>query len=344
MHLILVSNRMATAKSITLTWRHFALASGLLFAAVIGLSSVFSYFTVRHAAEIRLPFLQDFVRSLNAEDTSRSSAFVRQNINAMAVKLGEMQAQLIRLDTLGERLAGVAGVNVREINKTDKVDQNADKNGTRGAGNNAALLRSNSSAALIDGRGGPLVMQSALSPADLRNALDELSRQVENKTDALALIESQLLEEQIRKMMLPTGLPVDAEWSASGYGWRLDPFTGERALHEGVDFVAAVGSKIHAAAAGVVVTAEHHPQYGNMIEVDHGHGIATRYAHASKLLVKPGAFVKRGQLIALVGNTGRSTGPHLHFEVRLNGASQNPTRFLRMAQAAPPKFVKTQFR
>ena len=325
---------MATAKSITLTWRHFAVASGLLFAAVIGLSSVFSYFTVRHATEIRLPFLQDFVRSLNAEETSRSSEFVRQNINSMAVKLGEMQAQLIRLDTLGERLAGVAGVNVHDISKIV----------TRPAGNNAALLRSNSSAALIDGRGGPLVMPSALSPTDLRNALEDLSRQVENKTDALSLIESQLLEEQIRKMMLPTGLPVDAEWSASGYGWRLDPFTGERALHEGVDFVAAVGSKIHAAAAGVVVSAESHPQYGNLIEIDHGRGIATRYAHASKLLVRPGAFVKRGQLIALVGNTGRSTGPHLHFEVRLNGASQNPTRFLRMAQAVPTKLAKTRFR
>lgn len=310
------------------------MASGLLFAAVIGLSSVFSYFTVRHAAEIRLPFLQDFVRSLNAEETSRSSEFVRQNINSMAVKLGEMQAQLIRLDTLGERLAGVAGVNVRDINKSS----------TRPAGNDAALLRSNSSAALTDGRGGPLVMQSALSPTDLRNALEDMSRQVENKTDALSLIESQLLEEQIRKMMLPTGLPVDAEWSASGYGWRLDPFTGERALHEGVDFVAAIGSKIHAAAAGVVVSAESHPQYGNLIEIDHGRGISTRYAHASKLLVRPGAFVKRGQLIALVGNTGRSTGPHLHFEVRLNGASQNPTRFLRMAQATPTKLAKTRFR
>ena len=334
MHLILVSNRMATAKSITLTWRHFALASGLLFAAIIGLSTVFSYFTVRHAAEIRLPFLQDFVRSLNAEESSKSTQFVRQNINAMAVKLGEMQAQLIRLDTLGERLAGVAGVNVRDINKSS----------AQPVGNNAALLRSNGSAALTDGRGGPLVMQSSLSSVELRDAVDDLARQVENKTDALALIESQLLEEQIRKMMLPTGLPVDAEWSASGYGWRLDPFTGERALHEGVDFVAAIGSPIHAAAAGIVVMSEIHPQYGNIIEVDHGRGITTRYAHASKLLARPGAFVKRGQVIALVGNTGRSTGPHLHFEVRLNGVSQNPNRFLRMAQAAPAKLAKAEFR
>lgn len=334
MHLILVSNRMATAKSIKLTWQHFALASSLLFAAVIGLSSVLSYFTMRHATEIRLPFLQDFVRSLSVEDTTRSSQFVRQNINAMAVKLGEMQAQLIRLDTLGERLAGVAGVNVRDINKS----------GMRAAGNDAALLRGSNSAALMDGRGGPLVMQSALSSADLGNALDDLARQVENKTDALTLIEAQLFEEQIRKMMLPTGLPVDAEWSPSGYGWRLDPFTGERALHEGVDFVAPVGSPIQAAAAGVVMSAEVHPQYGNLIEIDHGRGVSTRYAHASKLLARPGAFVKRGQLVALVGNTGRSTGPHLHFEVRLNGVAHNPGRFLRLAQNTPPKLAKASLR
>ena len=334
MHLILVSNQMATAKSIKLTWRHFALASCLFFAAVIGLSSVFSYFTMRHATEIRLPFLQDFVRSLSAEDTMRSSQFVRQNINSMAVKLGEMQAQLIRLNTLGERLAGVAGVSVRDINR----------NGVRAAGNDAALLRRSDSAALTDGRGGPLVMQSALSSAELRDALDDLSRQVENKTDALALIEAQLFEEQVRKMMLPTSLPVDAEWSPSGYGWRLDPFTGERALHEGVDFVAAVGSPIRSAAAGIVISAEPHPQYGNLIEIDHGRGISTRYAHASKLLARPGAFVKRGQLIALVGNTGRSTGSHLHFEVRLNGVAQNPGRFLRMAEVTPPKLAKASLR
>jgi murein DD-endopeptidase MepM/ murein hydrolase activator NlpD len=329
---------MATAKSITLTWQHFAIASGLLFAAVIGLSTLFSYFTVRHAAEIRLPFLQDFVRSLNAEESSRSTKFVRDNLNSMAIKLGEMQAQLIRLDTLGERLAGVAGVNVRDIKKS------SEKSTAKPMGNNAALLRSYGSATLADGRGGPLVMQSALSSDELRVALDDLSRQVEDKTDALALIESQLLEEQIRKMMLPTGLPVNAQWSASGYGWRLDPFTGERALHEGVDFVAPMGSPINAAAAGIVLSSESHPQYGNMVELDHGRGITTRYAHASKLLVRPGSFVKRGQLIALVGNTGRSTGPHLHFEVRLNGASQNPNRFLQMAQNAPASFAQTSFR
>jgi len=104
-------------------------------------------------------------------------------------------------------------------------------------------------------------------------------------------------------------------------------------MHEGVDFVANPGTGIRAAAAGVVISAERHPQYGNMVEIDHGNDLTTRYAHASKLLVKPGQLVKRGQKIAEVGTTGRSTGPHLHFEVRIRGLAQNPDRFLRMAQA-----------
>jgi hypothetical protein len=114
-HIILVSDRLATARSITLTWRHVLMFMGAMFASVLFLSSLFSYVTVRHAAEIRLPFLQDLLRSVNAEESERSKDFVRENLNAMAVKLGEMQAQLLRLDTIGERLAGIAGVRPQEL-------------------------------------------------------------------------------------------------------------------------------------------------------------------------------------------------------------------------------------
>jgi len=306
MHIILVSDRLATARSIRLTWRHAFLFAGALFGSVLVLSSLFSYVTVRHAAEIRLPFLQDMVRAVNAEETQRSKDFVRENLNAMAVKLGEMQAQLMRLDTIGERLAAMAGVKPQALKTFD---------------------------ASVDGRGGPLVLPAAMSSTDLQRAVDALANQVEAKSDAISMIESQMLEDRIRKSLLPTSLPVEAQWNASTYGWRVDPFTGERAMHEGVDFVATPGTGIRAAAAGVVITAERHPQYGNMVEIDHGKDLTTRYAHASKLLVKPGQLVKRGQKIAEVGTTGRSTGPHLHFEVRIRGLAQNPDRFLRMAQA-----------
>jgi len=313
MHIILVSDRLATARSITLTWRHAILIAGTLFSSVLMLSSLFSYVTVRHAAEIRLPFLQDMLRAMNAEETQRSKDFVRENLNAMAVKLGEMQAQLLRLDTIGERLAGMAGVKPQDLKAFE---------------------------AKSGGRGGPLLLPTAMSSTELQAAVDALATQVEAKSDAISMIESRLLEDRIRKSLLPTSLPVEAQWNASTYGWRIDPFTGERAMHEGVDIVAPVGTTIRAAAAGVVISTERHPQYGNLVEIDHGNDLTTRYAHTSRILVKVGQLVKRGQKIAEVGTTGRSTGPHLHFEVRIHGLAQNPDRFLRMAQTAQPSATR----
>jgi murein DD-endopeptidase MepM/ murein hydrolase activator NlpD len=114
----------------------------------------------------------------------------------------------------------------------------------------------------------------------------------------------------------------------SGFGFRTDPITGRGALHMGLDFPADTGTPIMAAAGGVVINAETHAAYGQTVDIDHGNGLVTRYAHASKLLVKRGDLVKRGQTVANVGNTGRSTGPHLHFEVLVDGVPQNPARFL----------------
>jgi murein DD-endopeptidase MepM/ murein hydrolase activator NlpD len=125
-------------------------------------------------------------------------------------------------------------------------------------------------------------------------------------------------------------MPVTTKWYSSGFGVRIDPFTGRSVFHEGVDFTAAMGTPIVAAAGGVVVYSGFHSEYGNMIDVDHGNDLVSRYAHASKRMVKVGQVVVRGQKIAEVGSTGRSTGPHLHFEVRHKGLPQNPSRFLKM--------------
>lgn len=307
MHIILVSDRLATAKTIVVTRRHVAMAMVAVAATVIALSSLFSYVTVRHAAEIRLPFLQQIVQATAAEENRASREFARENINAMAVRLGEMQAQLLRLDSVGERLAGLAGIKPQDLGAIGRAK---------------------------DGRGGPLTQQTPLSAEDLRAAVDSLSHRLEVKSDALSLLETQLLDERIRKSQLPTSLPVDLAWNASGFGWRLDPITGESAMHGGVDFVAEVGMPIKAAAAGVVINVERHPAYGNVLDIDHGNELVTRYAHCSKILVQPGALVKRGQIVGEVGNTGRTTGPHLHFEVRINGATHNPNRFLQMAKAS----------
>jgi murein DD-endopeptidase MepM/ murein hydrolase activator NlpD len=306
-HIILVSDRLTTTRTVVLKGRHLAYAGALLTTMVVALSMLFSYITVRHAADIRLPFVQELLAAASAEQSRASHEFVRGNINAMAVKLGQMQAQLLRLDSLSERVAGLAGVKPNEIK----------------------LLSTRR-----DGQGGPLVSPISLTPTELDQAVDSLARELEVQSDALVLLENQLVDDRIRKSLLPTSLPIDMAWNSSSFGWRLDPITGQAALHEGVDFTADVGTPIHSAAAGVVINVEKHPAYGNLVEIDHGNDLVTRYAHCSKIFVQPGALIKRGQLVAEVGNTGRTTGPHLHFEVRIHGAARNPNHFLQMAQAA----------
>ena len=149
----------------------------------------------------------------------------------------------------------------------------------------------------------------------------------------MGVLESQLFEQAVKKKMMPTMLPVAAPYNSSTFGKRVDPFTGQIAMHEGIDFLADAGSPVHAAASGVVVFAGFHPQYGYMVDIDHGNDLVTRYAHQSKLFVKEGDVVPRGRKIGEVGSTGRSTGPHLHFEVRFRGAAQNPAKFLFPSQS-----------
>jgi murein DD-endopeptidase MepM/ murein hydrolase activator NlpD len=141
------------------------------------------------------------------------------------------------------------------------------------------------------------------------------------------MIESRLFEKRLDAAMVPNSRPVDGP-VGSGFGFRSDPFTARSALHTGLDFPAETGTPIQAAAGGVVLSTDMHPAYGHLVEVDHGKGLVTRYAHTSAVLVKAGDIVKRGQLIARVGSTGRSTGPHLHFEVLVDGVQQDPARFL----------------
>lgn len=302
MHIILVSHRLAKARSIELSIKHLAFAAGAAGMAIVALSSIISYVGVRHASQIKLPLLQTLARSAQVEEAQRTEAFVRDNLNAMAVKLGEMQAQLLRLDALGERLSSAAGMRPGDFRFGE-----------------------------IPGRGGAVPAGATaldLSLGDLTRQLDFVSRQLETRGDYLGVLETRLLESRVKQTLTPTALPVFGTWNASGFGWRIDPITGQMAMHEGIDFIAETGTPIHAAASGVVVTAERHPAYGNMLEIDHGGDLITRYAHTSKMFVKPGQLVKRGEKVAEVGSTGRSTGSHLHFEVRLKGVAQNPARFL----------------
>jgi murein DD-endopeptidase MepM/ murein hydrolase activator NlpD len=303
-HIILVSSGLGGSKSLTLTHRHMfagALLTGVL---VLALTLGLFWITVRHASELKvqLPLLDSLVKSAQEAQQRKTQEFLRENLNAMAVKVGEMQAQLMRLDALGERLSALAGLKPGEFRFTE-----------------------------VPGRGGAVSSTKDLSMAEFNRQLDQLGRQMENRTDSLGVLESQLFDAKVKKKLMPTMPPVDGSWSASSFGWRIDPFNGMLAMHEGVDFVVDVGTPVYAAAGGVVKFAGMHPQYGYMVEIDHGNDFTTRYAHNSRLLVKEGEVVQRGAKIAESGATGRATGPHVHFEVRYRGVAQNPARFLQAA-------------
>ena len=307
MHIILVSNRLATAKSICLDTRHLLLGVLFLAATVVALSSSIFYLVFRHAAEIKLPFVQTLLLSAQEQQTQKAKEFMRENLNAMAVRLGQMQAQLMRLDALGERLATLAGIKPQEFRMSEPP-----------------------------GRGGALpssIPMQDLSMSEFAWQLDALAKHMENRYDYMGVLENRLFDAKVKKKLMPTFKPVDVDWNASSFGWRIDPISGQKALHEGVDFLVDTGTPVHAAADGLVVAAEFHPQYGYVVDIDHGNDFMTRYAHNSKLLVKAGDLVQRGSIIAESGSTGRSTGPHVHFEVRYKGVAQNPNSFLQVSAA-----------
>ena len=300
MQIILISDRLAKARSASLSLRHLVGTALLALVLVCGATAGLYWLTLRYASEVRVPALQRLVLAAQEAEAERGRTFVQQNLNAMAVRLGEMQAQLTRLDALGERLSALSGI--REFRFSEAPG--------------------------LGGAAPTLLPPQNLSLTEFNDKLSSLSRQVETRNDMLSVLEAQLFEQGVKKKLTPTMMPVSAPFNASGFGRRIDPFSGQWAMHEGIDFLADIGSPVVAAAGGIVQFAGFHPQYGYMIDIDHGNDLVTRYAHLSKLFVKEGDVVQRARRIALSGNTGRSTGPHVHFEVRFRGAAQNPARFV----------------
>ena len=302
MQVILISSRLAKARSMSLSLSHVLLTASLGLAMVVSLSGALYWLSLRFAADLKIPLVHELVLAAQKNESERSREFMQQNLNAMAVKIGEMQAQLTRLDALGERLSSMAGIRPQEFRFTETPGMGGAQSSTMPP-QNLTMTQFNEKVAL-------------------------LSRQMESRTDMLGLLEAQLFEQAVKKKAMPTIMPVASPYNASSFGFRIDPFTGQQAMHEGIDFITDIGTPVVAAAGGVVQFAGFHPQYGNMIDIDHGNDLVTRYAHLSKVQVKEGDLLQRGRRIAESGTTGRSTGPHLHFEVRFRGAAQNPTKFL----------------
>ena len=308
MQLILVDRRLARARTMNLS-------PAMLVWGALGLLVVISFavltlyvITFRLAAQRDLPLVKQLVSVVMRDRLAQDEQYLRDNVSSMAKMVGEMQARLMRLDALGERVSKLAGIRPEEFSFRE-----------------------------IPGMGGPEPVASRpLSLAELQAQVHNTANGLDARTDFMNVVESELVSNAARTALLPRDTPLGEGFVGSGFGMRTDPFTGEYTMHSGVDFAAPTGTPIYAAAGGVVESAERHPEYGNLVKIDHGNGLATWYAHTSKFIVKVGDIVRKGQQIALVGATGRATGPHLHFEVRVNGAPQNPLKYLASAKPGSP--------
>ena len=282
-------------------------------APLMMLSLVLYHAILLKAAHEHWPIISDAVRFIERQEFAQRDRYMRENLDAMATKVGELQAKLVRMEAVSERLAGMAGIKPEELKHIEAAPSGA-------AGGALPALREE---------------KAPVSTFDELNQLTERMESMSDRNaDVLTLIESHLFEKRLEALMIPSSQPVNVA-VGSGFGFRADPFTGRTALHTGLDFPADVGTPIQAAAGGVVLSAGPHPQYGQLVELDHGNGLVTRYAHTSRMMVKQGDLIKRGQVIAAVGTTGRSTGPHLHFEVLVEGVQQDPAKFLAGKAGAP---------
>lgn len=304
MQIMITHGRLARTHVLQLGRWQLACLALALGACLLALSGSIYHFIFLKAARDGWPVVSPLVKLVVKDEFAQRDRFMRENLDAMAQRVGEMQARLIQLEAMGERVSGLAGIKPDDI-KLDDIKLSGKP----------------------PGQGGPYVPMDKPSLQDLNQAIEWLDEFSAQRADVFTMIESRLFEEQMKSLMVPNSRPVSGHTS-SGFGFRSDPFTGRSALHTGLDFPAQSGTPIKAAAGGVAVAAEYHPAYGYMVDLDHGNGLVTRYAHASKLLVQRGDLVKRGQAIAHVGSTGRSTGAHLHFEVLVGGVPQDPAKFL----------------
>lgn len=306
MQIMITTGRMARTRVLTINRWQFGLMFGMGAIAVLVLAASIYHVLFVKAAREGWPVAQQIMQLIVRGEFEQRDRFMRENLDAMARRVGEVQAKLIKLEAMGDRVAQAVGVRPEELPQTARV--------------------------AAGGKGGPFVPAKSVSVDQMNAILDSLDEAAEQRTDVFTMFESRLLEKRLSMLLIPSSRPVDGPLG-SGFGFRIDPFTGHSALHTGLDYPADVGTPVMAAAGGVVIGAEMQSAYGNTVEIDHGKGLRTRYAHNSRMLVKAGDLVKRGQVIAEVGSTGRSTGPHLHFEVLVDGVPQDPEKFLAKALA-----------
>lgn len=238
-------------------------------------------------------------------DIEQAKRTAEENLDALALRMGQMQAHVMRLDALGQRLTHMAGLDDGEFDFENPPAQGGPENIS--------------------------AVQSSMPVPDFVATLDNLSQQLQDRGDQLSVLETLLLNRNLQAEVVPAGRPTANGWISSTFGIRTDPFTGRLEHHNGIDFAGKEGSDVVAVASGVVTWAGPRFGYGNLVEINHGKGYVTRYGHNEKVLVKVGDTVKKGQVLAKMGSTGRSTGPHVHFEVLRNGRAVDPARYVQAA-------------
>lgn len=294
-NIIVVSDKMATPRSFG-TAQSIGLIAGLILLPV--------FLTLLFITPHQVIKAQG-VRAMLPPHLRGAMLSSQNHLDAYAKQIGELQARLMRLDAQNQRLAKLAGIHSSAEPAIERTPLNG------------------------GGQGGPLIKEQALTEQDLQAVIAAMASDLDIRDEYEGKLEAKLLQQSVLKEMLPNSSPVEVAYSSSSYGWRIDPLNGHRAFHEGLDFPALVGTPVYAAADGIVTEATHTPDYGNLLKIDHGSGLETRYAHNERLMVKSGDRVVKGQKIAVVGNTGRSTGPHLHYEIRLNGNPLDPRQYLK---------------
>jgi murein DD-endopeptidase MepM/ murein hydrolase activator NlpD len=305
MKFIIVDNHSGKAR--TITANGFLL--GLTIAGLLGIPAAAGYLSYRQGvgeANLTGEMVGKWRQVL--EDQNRQIENARRdaevNLEASALRLAQLQARIVRLDALGERLTTVAKLDEGEFDFSQPPAM-----------------------------GGPELPEQggAYTPPEYMQLLNQLAADIENREQQLSVLETLLIDRKIQSDVFLAGRPVEKGWMSSRFGMRNDPITGRRAWHNGVDFAGKEGADVITVAAGVVVYAGPRSGYGKMVEVNHGGGFSTRYGHHQDLLVKVGDIVKKGQVIATMGSSGRSTGPHVHFEVFKNGRVVDPSSYIHRA-------------
>lgn len=304
MKIILVDEKHGASRALVIRgWVKAALGVCLL-----GLPALLGYYGYHLAETRQIKVNKDETAQALAEDIETQKADLARvkedtvsQLQALTIRLANLQARLIRLDALGERLTKAAGLDDGEFNFREEPSV-----------------------------GGPeMATGETIQVPDFVAEIERLAAQIEDRQQQLSLLDGILLEREHRNEFAVEGRPVQVGYISSGFGRRIDPFTGKVARHEGLDFATGdVGAEVFAMAAGVVTFAGERAGYGKMVRIDHGNGLETLYAHDQKLLVKEGDVVKKGQIIALSGSSGRSSGPHVHFEVHKNGRVVDPASYI----------------